>query len=309
MTPRSALLVTTTSLALAARTALGVPADNTVTPLWSEGVPQSGINLKVKAGGPTAVGPAREPSITYLKPAVDRAKGSAVIVIPGGGYSTVVTDREGTQYARWLGTLGISGFVLNYRIKDYGHPAPLQDIARAVRLVRSRAAEFGVLPDRIGAMGSSAGGHLAACAGTLFDHADTRTGAEIDTVSARPDFLILMYPVITFEDPVAHTGSRVSLLGKAPTRKLLELLSVEKQVTARTPPTLLFHAQDDRTVPVENSILFYQALTRAKVPADMHLFQHGGHGFAMKRGLGSTSDWPTLAEAWLREQGVIPSDR
>ncbi len=309
MTTRSALLATTTSLALAAQTAMGAPADNTVIPLWPEGVPQSGINLKVKAGSPAAVDPAREPSITYLKPAVDRAKGSAVIVIPGGGYSTVVTDREGTQYARWLGTLGITGFVLNYRIKDYGHPAPLQDIARAVRLVRSRAAEFGVLPDRIGAMGSSAGGHLAACAGTLFDHADARTGAEIDSVSARPDFLILMYPVITFEDPVAHAGSRVSLLGKAPTRKLLELLSVEKQVTARTPPTLLFHAQDDRTVPVENSILFYQALTRAKVPADMHLFQHGGHGFAMKRGFGSTSDWPTLAEAWLREQGVIPSDR
>lgn len=299
------LLVTLASLALAADPAIGIPADNTVVPLWPEGVPHVGINLRDKPAQAGAAEPDAGPSVTFLRPAVDRSNGTAMIVIPGGGYSSVVTDREGTQYARWLGSLGITTFVLKYRIKDYGHPAPLQDVARAIRLVRSRAADFGVRADRIGVIGSSAGGHLAACAGTLFDHADARTGAAIDSVSARPDFMILMYPVITFVSPAAHAGSRVSLLGKAPARSLLDLLSVEKQVTANTPPTILFHSQDDAVVPVENSILFHQALTRAKVPADMHLFERGGHGFGMKRGLGTASDWPSLAEAWLREHSLL----
>lgn len=298
-----ALLVA--SIALSAPLATGAPADGTVIPLWPEGVPQTGVNRSASTLQLAAPDPANDPSITYLRPAVDRANGTAVIVAPGGGYTNLVTDREGTQYARWLGTLGITTFVLKYRLKDYGHPAPLQDVARAVRLVRSRAAEFGIRPDRLGVMGSSAGGHLAASAGTLFNHAAAKTGADIDSISARPDFLILMYPVITFEDPVAHAGSRTSLLGASPSRELVELMSMEKQVTAGTPPTLLFHSQDDKVVPVENSIRFYQALTRAGVPADLHLFPRGGHGFSMKPGLGTVSDWPRLAEVWFRERGLL----
>ncbi len=293
------------SLAFTASLVTGAPTDGMVIPLWPEGVPSSGVNRRDPASSPAAAGTASDPSITFLRPSVDRANGTAVIVAPGGGYSTVVTDREGTQFARWLGTLGITTFVLNYRLKDYGHPAPLQDVARALRVVRSRAVEFGIRPDRLGVMGSSAGGHLAASLGTLFNHAAAKTGADIDSISARPDFLILMYPVITFEDPVAHAGSRTSLLGASPSRELVELMSTEKQVTAGTPPTLLFHSQDDKVVPVENSIRFFQALTRAGVPADLHLFPRGGHGFSMKPGLGTVSDWPRLAEVWFRERGLL----
>lgn len=214
-------------------------------------------------------------------------------------------EREGVQYANWLGTLGVTSFVLKYRMKEFGHPAPLQDVLRAVRLVRSRAAEFRVNPARLGVVGSSAGGHLAASAGTLFDHAAGKTGAALDATSARPDFLILMYPVITMDDPHAHAGSRRNLLGDKPTPDLLQLASMEQQVTAATPPTLLIHTQEDQSVPVENSILFYQALTRAKVPAEMYLFEHGSHGMGMKAEFGTASDWPARVAEWLRNRGLL----
>jgi acetyl esterase/lipase len=190
-------------------------------------------------------------------------------------------------------------------MQEYGHPAPLQDVLRAVRTLRSRAAEFGINPARIGVMGSSAGGHLAASAGTLFDSPLGRTGAALDATSARPDFLMLMYPVITMQDPAAHAGSRKALLGAAPSAEALQLMSLEKQVTPATPPTLLIHTQADQAVPVENSILFYQALTKAHVPAEMYLFEHGGHGMGMRDGLGTSSGWPRRAEEWLRDRGLL----
>jgi acetyl esterase/lipase len=215
------------------------------------------------------------------------------------------TQREGEQYAAWLGTLGITSFVLKYRMQEFGHPAPLRDVLRAVRLVRSQAARYRIRPDRIGVMGSSAGGHLAASAGTLYDHPLGRTGADLDKVSARPDFLVLMYPVITMIGEAVHAGSRKALLGANPSAADVRLMSVEQQVTAATPPTLLIHTQEDQTVPVENSILFYQALTRAKVPAEMYLFEHGGHGMGMRAGLGTASDWPKRAEEWLKARGLL----
>jgi hypothetical protein len=158
-----------------------------------------------------------------------------VIICPGGGYTRLSTQREGEQYAYWLSTMGVTSFVLKYRMAEFGHPAPLQDVLRAVRLVRAQAAQYHVQPDRIGVMGSSAGGHLAASAGTLFDNPLGRTGADIDKVSARPDFLMLMYPVIAMEGPAVHAGSRKALLGSAPSAEAVQLMSVEKQVTSANP--------------------------------------------------------------------------
>lgn len=289
-------------------------SDHPVIPLWPEGVPAA-----VRADAPAALGPlgkeqlneggrianVSEPTLTVYYPAVDRPNGTAVIVCPGGAYSILSYDREGIQYAHWLSTLGVTTFVLKSRLKEYGHPAPLQDVLRAVRYVRSHAAEFKIDPARLGVMGSSAGGHLAASAGTLFNHPDGKTGAAIDAISARPDFLILMYPVISMVDGVAHQGSRENLLGKHRTPEMLALASLENQVTSTTPPTLLIHTQEDTTVPIENSIRFFQALTRAHVPAEFYAFEHGSHGMGMKDGFGTSSDWPKRAEEWLRNRGLL----
>jgi len=299
---------------LAMTIALSASAQPTVIPLWPEGVPPA-----VRADAPAAKGPlggeqhdqgggignVSEPTLTVYPPAIDRPNGTAVIICPGGGYVHLSAIREGVQYANWLGTLGVTSFVLKYRLNQFGHPAPLQDVLRAMRIVRSRAAEFKINPDRIGVMGSSAGGHLAASAGTLYDDPAGRTGPALDAVNARPDFLILMYPVITMDDPYAHAGSRKALLGPAPSPELLKLMSVEKQVTPDTPPTLLIHTQEDKSVPVENSILFFQALTKAGVPAEMYLFEKGSHGMGMRDGLGTSSEWPRRAEAWLRARGLL----
>jgi acetyl esterase/lipase len=292
------------ALLLAAAAPLGQAASS-VIPLWPEGVPgaKAGLGAEREEGG--RVANVSEPTLTVYGPAVDRPNGTAVIICPGGGYVRLSTQREGEQYANWLSSLGVTSFVLKYRMQEFGHPAPLQDVLRAVRLVREQAAKYHIRADRIGVMGSSAGGHLAASAGTLFDNPLGRTGAAIDKVSARPDFLMLMYPVIAMEGPAVHAGSRKALLGGSPSAETVQLMSVEKQVTDKTPPTLLIHTQADQAVPVENSILFYQALTRAHVPAEMYLFEHGGHGMGMKAGLGTSSSWPRRAEEWLKDRGLL----
>lgn len=285
-----------------------------VIPLWPEGVPAA-----QRADAPAARGNlgaerldasgrianVSVPTLTLVPPTVDRANGTAIVLCPGGGYSVLSMNREGQQYAAWLSTLGITTFMLTSRLQEWGHPAPLQDVLRAIRLVRSRAAEFGVDPQRIGVMGSSAGGHLAASASTLFDHADGRTGAALDGVSARPDFAMLVYPVITMTDPAAHAGSRRALLGPAPSAALLTQMSVEQQVSAATPPTLLLHTQGDKTVPVQNSLLYFDALTRAGVPAELYVFEQGGHGIGLRDGLGTASAWPSRAQDWLRQRGLL----
>jgi acetyl esterase/lipase len=283
-----------------------VAAGPLVLPLWPEGVPDAkpalGPNKVDEDGRTTNI---TEPSLTVYPAAVDRPNGTAVIICPGGGYVRQSTRREGEQYAHWLSTLGITSFVLTYRQQEFGHPAPLRDVLRAVRLVRSQAARFKVSPERIGVMGSSAGGHLAATAGTLYEHPLGRTGAELDKVSARPDFLMLMYPVIAMDGPAVHAGSRKALLGASPKAADVDLMSPERQVTPQTPPTLLIHTQADGAVPVENSILFYQALTRHKVPAEMYLFEQGSHGMGMRDGLGTASSWPRRAEEWLKMRGLL----
>ncbi len=275
-------------------------------PLWSEGIPGGrrplGAELVDANGKVTRI---EEPTLQFFPPAVDRPNGTAVVICPGGGYVGLSRLREGVQYANWLSTLGVASFVLTNRIGEYGHPAPLQDVLRAIRLVRSRATEFRIDPSRIGVMGSSAGGHLAACAGTLFAHPLGRTEHPIDTVSARPDFMVLLYPVITFEDPFAHAGSRLALLGPGPAPELVQLLSLENQVGPTTPPAFIVHTQADKSVPVENSLRLFRALTTAGVSAELHVFPEGGHGMGMRDGLGTASDWPRRAEEWLRFRGLL----
>ncbi|MTW10048.1 prolyl oligopeptidase family serine peptidase [Pseudoduganella eburnea] len=277
---------------------------NVIT-LWPEGVPNARPDPGPEHVDGDRISNVSQPTLTMYPASFDRPAKTAVIICPGGGYGFLSFTREGQQYAQWLSHIGITAFVLKSRLSDYGHPAPLQDVLRAIRTVRAHAAEFGVAPDRIGIMGSSAGGHLAASAATLFDHPDGQTGAPLDAVSARPDFAMLMYPVITMTPTTTHAGSRNALLGATPSAARVQLLSLENQVTANTPPTLLMHSQDDDLVPVDNSILFYQALTRAHVPAEMYLFEHGGHGMGTRPGLGTASNWTKRAEEWLHDRQLI----
>ena len=202
---------------------------------------------------------------------------------------------------------GVATFILTYRHADYGHPAPLQDVLRAIRLVRSRASEFGVRADRIGVFGASAGGHVAASAATLYDAGEGRTGAALDAVSARPDFVALLYPVITMRDPSAHAGSRRNLLGDAPDATVVARMSLESQVKADTPPVFLVHTSEDRTVPIENSLLFFSALKAAGVPVEMHLYERGAHGFGTRPGLGTTSGWIDRWFDWMRAHDWLPA--
>ena len=232
--------------------------------------------------------------------------GTAVIIAPGGGYAILAANHEGRQVANWYNALGVTAFVLRYRLGPrYHHPVELGDMQRAIRMVRARAAEFGVRPDRIGVMGFSAGGHLAATAATHFDTGDAQGADPIARASSRPDFAVLCYPVISFTAPYAHRGSFENLLGKNPDPQLLAELSAEQHVTAQTPPTFLFQTDADRTVPPENSVAFYLALHRAGVPAELHVFAPGPHGVGLDLADPVLGAWPTLLANWLRARGLL----
>jgi len=281
-----------------------------VVELWPEGVPA----IKVDAGPERADGNGRftnihRPTFTVYAPAAGPANGPAVIYAAGGGYIRVAVGAKGGEMTRWLNSLGITVFVLKYRNVEYGHPAPLRDALRAVRTVRSRAAEWGVQPERIGMLGGSAGGHLTASAGTLFEAPEGRTGAALDRVSGRPDFLVLVFPVITMQDPFAHGTSRRALLGEKPTDDARHHLSVDEQTTKDTPPTFLVHSSADTTVPVENSLLFYQGMRRAKAPIELHLYPQGPHGAGMDPKFGPTAEWPRHCESWMRFNGWLPKGK
>jgi acetyl esterase/lipase len=252
-------------------------------------------------GAPGAVGSedVDKPSLTSYLPDPAAAAGTAIVVCPGGGYRNLAMDHEGKQVAEWLNSLGVAAFVLKYRLGPrYHHPAMMQDVQRAIQMVRKRAPELKVAPDRVGVMGFSAGGHLASTAATHF-------AKDGDGVSSRPDFAILCYPVITMKESFVHKGSRENLLGKNPDPKLMNELSNETQVTAETPPTFLFHTSDDPGVPVENSVYFYLALRKAGVPAEMHLFEHGRHGVGLAQSDPALKIWPSLLENWLRARNLI----
>ena len=280
-------------------------AEPPVIDLWPEGVPGLRTDATPEKSTEGHVSNVHHPTLTVYPAPAGTAAGTAVVICPGGGYGVLSIEKEGTEPARWFNALGVTAFVLKYRMAEYGHPAPLRDVLRAMRLVRSRAAEFGVRTDRIGVMGFSAGGHLASCAGTLYDAPEGRTGAALDAISARPDFLLLIYPVITLKDPYAHAGSRRNLLGEHPAKAAIEHLSTELQVTANTPPAFLLTSFEDHTVPAENSIGFFEAMRRAGVPAELHAFEKGPHGVGLRPGFGPIADWPRLAEQWLRLHGWL----
>jgi acetyl esterase/lipase len=273
--------------------------------LWPEGIPG------YRAGGPAEtvkdgwVIHVRHPTLIAYLPPAGQGCGTAVIFCPGGGYIHLPTEDQECAEARWLNHLGIAAFVLTYRFGDDGPSAPLRDVLRAVRLVRSHAADYGVRPDRIGILGASAGGHVAASAATLYDDPDGRTGSPLDRVSGRPNFTVLLYPVITMREPFVHRGSRRGLLGANPSPALVDHYSVELHVTQDTPPAFLVSTQEDKSVPLENSVAYFSALRKAGVAAELHLFEQGPHGFKFTQGLGPTSDWPARCEDWLRFHGWI----
>lgn len=263
-------------------------------PLWPNGAPLA------KGSNPADI-----PSIQIYKPAQNLATGAAIVVCPGGGYGGLA-DHEGYDYAKYLNGIGITVAVLKYRVAPYQHPAPMMDAARAIRYLRSKAEELKLDPNRIGIMGSSAGGHLTATLATHFDDGDKNASDPIDRVSSRPDVAILCYPVITLtNEAFVHKGSRKNLLGETPDPKLVELMSNEKQVTAKTPPTFIFHTMDDGAVPVENSILFAEGLRKNKVPYEMHIYEHGRHGVGLAPYDNALNTWPKLLENWLRLRGFI----
>jgi len=258
-------------------------------------------------GAPGAVGTedADKPSLTlYTLPAAKTPR-SAVVVCPGGGYQFLAMDHEGRQIALWLNGYGLDAFVLKYRIAPrYHHPAPMLDVQRALRYVRSQAIELGIGLDHIGVWGFSAGGHLASTAATHFDAGNAASTDPIDRVSSRPDFAILAYPVITCSEPFMHAGSCRNLMGEHPDPKLAASLSNEKQVTGQTPPTFLFHTANDDGVPVENSLVFFEALRKAGVPAEMHIYERGPHGVGLAPFDPVLSTWSRRLADWLRAHGL-----
>ena len=261
-------------------------------------------------GAPGAVGDADDdkPSLTAYIPASNPTK-TAVVIAPGGSYMHLSMVKEGSDVAAWLNARGVAAFVLKYRLgPKYHNPIELGDAQRAIRTVRADAAQYGVAPDHIGMWGFSAGGHLTASAGTKFDAGGAAAADVIEQQSSRPDFLILSYPVITMEDPYVHKLSRTDLLGDAPTQEDMDAMSPELHVTAQTPPTFLFTTTDDHTVPVLNSVMFYSALVKAGVPAEMHIFQHGAHGSGLAPTNPQLRPWTDLLIKWMRERGYAAAE-
>ncbi len=270
--------------------------------------PEPEVVVLWPGGAPGAVGneDVDRPTLSLYPVDEPRATGAAVVVCPGGGYRVLAMDHEGTQIARWLNSIGVAAFVLKYRLGPrYHHPAPLNDAQRALRYVRLNADKFHIDRSRVGIWGFSAGGHLASTAETHFDRGDPQAAEEIDRMSSRPDFAILAYPVISFTTEYTHKGSLRNLLGDDPDPKLVASLSNENQVTADTPPTFLFHTNEDHGVPAENSVLFYLALRKAGVPAELHIYEHGPHGVGLAPTDLALSSWPRRLADWLYGRGLL----
>ena len=273
-----------------------------VIALWPEGVPNQKPNHSAEQLVDGRVTNVHDPSLTYY-PAHGTPNGSAMILCAGGSYARLAMANEVAGLTPRLTNLGVAVFALKYRLADYGHPAPLQDVLRAIRTVRSRASEFGVRADRIGVFGASAGGHLAASAAAWFDAAEGRTGDRLDAISGRPDVVALLYPVVTMTAPFAHADSRRNLLGASPSPQLIDRLSIESHARADMPPFFIVHTSEDRSVPIENSMALVRALREKSVPVEAHFYEKGAHGFGVDPNLGATSEWPARLEQWLAAHG------
>lgn len=272
-------------------------------PLAAEDAPK--VVLLWPNGAPGAQGTGDEDQPRYTVYPASGPGHTGVLVCPGGGYHNLAMDHEGQQIAKWLNGYGVTAFVLQYRLgPKYHHPIEMNDAKRAMRLIRSHSHEYNVDQDRIGIWGFSAGGHLAATVSTHSDPGDRMSKDPVDRYPSRPDFAILAYPVISFGE-FAHSGSLHNLLGDNPDPALVEELSDEKHVTQQTPPTFLFHTADDPVVPVQNSILYFEALKKASVPAEMHIFEHGAHGVGLAFYDPALSAWPQLLATWLRVHGYL----
>ncbi len=250
-----------------------------------------------------------DPTLEMYAAPVENNTGTAVVICPGGSYYGLSFINEGSQIAKWLNSIGITAFVLKYRLPDdvimkNKSIAPLQDGQQAMRIVRSHAKEWGIDPHKIGIIGFSAGGHLAS---TVSTHFNEKVYSTSDTTSARPDFSLLVYPVISMDSAITHMESRVNLLGNNPTKKLLEHFSNELQVTDKTPPTFMVHSIDDGAVPVQNSIKYALALHKHNVPCELHIYEHGGHGYGLSEWGGTQSEWPNACHKWLIENGFLGS--
>jgi len=299
-----ALSVTLTCSAL-------ISCAQTVIPLYPDSIPNSKPvpdeeKSDTSTSGRIMMSKISRPTLTVYLPPKEKANGAAVIVIPGGGYRMVAAVHEGSEVAKRFNEMGVTAFVLKYRLpsdvtmvnKEIG---PVQDAQRAIQLVRERAKEWEIDKSRVGILGFSAGGHLASTAGTHFNHAYIDAGKK---VNLRPDFMILVYPVISFADSICHMGSRDNLIGKDPSPEKKEEYSNELQVTKKTPPTYLVHAEDDSTVKVQNMLLFATALQKNKVPFDFYLYEKGGHGFGL---INHTSEvkWMDLVQEWMGKSGWL----
>jgi len=286
-------------------------SQNKVLKLWPDGIPGSiknetykEIPTDVKDIG-TIYSKVTDPTLTVYLPPVDKATGTAVLICPGGGYGIVAFNHEGIAIAKWLNENGIAGIVLKYRLpsdlimkdKSIG---PLQDAQEAMRVIRRNSSEWKINPKKIGVIGFSAGGHLAS---TLSTHYAENVYSVKDTLNARPDFSLLIYPVITFDASFTHMGSRENLIGKDPSAEAIKHFSNELQITKDTPPAFLVHSSDDDAVPVKNSIAYYENLVKNKVPAEMHIFQKGGHGYGLAVGKPTQSEWPELCIRWMKVNG------
>ena len=285
-----------------------VMAQDTIIPLWPTGKIPNAIKSDEKEeffvqNGIQMYRNVQEPAIAVYLPSKSNATGEAVLIFPGGGYQILAYDWEGTDIAKLLNGKGIAGIVVKYRLpssvsQSSRHNVPLIDAQRAIRIVRSKATDFHIDSTKIGVLGFSAGGHLVSTLGTHFNDEIHTPVDHIDSISARPDFMALGYPVISM-GPKTHSGSKHNLLGENPDEELTNFFSNEKQVTENTPPTFLFHAMDDKAVDVQNSILFFEALKSAGVPTTMHIYPNGGHGFSLARADKHLRGWTNRMFEWM----------
>lgn len=281
-------------------------AQNYSLKVWPGGAPDSnGITASEEKYDGVRLRNVTEAEMYVYLPAKDKNTGAAVVICPGGGYQILAMDHEGYNIANWLAERGVAGIVLKYRMPNGHHQIPSGDARRAIRTVRAYAKEWGINPAKVGIAGSSAGGHLASTVGTRFDPGNSEAVDPVERYSSRPDFMLLLYPAISFNEEFGHMGSRRNLIGDGNNWEMVQQYSNELHITSDTPPTFLILADDDKTVVPRNSIEFYAALKAHNIPAEMHIFQKGGHGFGMRNNNIPADSWPELFMDWLKATGFL----